>query len=238
MQRETDYIRPPAVAGLFYPSEKEELAKAVRKLLDEARKDIRDNFQGKISAIIAPHAGYPFSGFTAAHAYSLLHKNQFKTVIVVSPSHREYFDGLSVFSGKAYSTPLGVVEIDCEMRDKFLQSANKIMIESQLGHKTEHAVEVQLPFLQTALGDFELVPIVMGDQRSEYCKLLGQVLSDVVKDSNALIVASSDLSHYYDYDTANKMDEVCVNDILKSSSRKILWMTWRIKNAKHVEGDR
>lgn len=222
MQKEGEYVRPPAVAGLFYPSKKDELERLVGELLVEARKDISGEIPQKISVVISPHAGYPYSGYTAAHGYSLLCKNQFKTVVVVSPSHREYFDGLSVFSGKAYSTPLGEIKIDCEMRDKFLHGAGSIAVESQLGHRTEHAVEVQLPFLQMALGDFELVPIVMGDQKAEYCRALGRTLSDVVKGRNTLMVASSDLSHYYDYDKANEIDEIFLSDLVKFDPEKMV----------------
>ncbi len=213
LQKESEYIRPPAVAGLFYPLGKDELAETVAEFLKEARKDIKGDTPEKISVIISPHAGYVYSGYTAAHAYSLLARNQFKTVVVISPSHREYFDGLSVFSGKAFSTPLGEIKISCEVRDRFLQAAGELAVESQVGHRAEHAIEVQLPFLQATLGDFELVPIVMGDQKREYCKGLGRVLRDIAKDTDLLMVASSDLSHYYDYDTANAIDRVCVSDI-------------------------
>jgi len=213
LPEESEYVRPPAVAGLFYSLSSGELRSSVNELLAGARGDVIDEPPENISIIISPHAGYLYSGFTAAHAYSLLHKHQFKTVIVISPSHREYFEGLSVFSGKAYSTPLGEIEIDGEIRRKFMRSAGKFAVESQLGHKTEHAVEVQLPFLQETLGDFQLVSVVMGDQKREYCTALGKVLSEFVGDPDILLVASSDLSHYYDYETANVMDEICIQDI-------------------------
>ena len=222
MQKEGEYVRPPSVAGLFYPSRKDELERSVGELLSEARKNITGEIPAKISVVLSPHAGYQYSGYTAAHGYSLLRKNQFKTVIVVSPSHREYFDGVSVFSGKAYSTPLGEIKIDCDMRERFLNCAGKIAVESQLGHRAEHAVEVQMPFLQMRLGSFELVPIVMGDQKAEYCWALGKALSDAVKDRAVLMVASSDLSHYYDYDTANEIDEVFLDDLMKFDPEKMM----------------
>jgi hypothetical protein len=201
------------VAGLFYPPGKEELAGLVNDLLGKARENIDIEAPEKISVIISPHAGYIYSGYTAAHGYSLLHKGQFKTVVVVSPSHREYFDGVSVFSGGAFSTPLGEIKIDVDMRKKFLEAAGEIAVESQLGHKAEHAIEVQLPFLQMALGKFQLLPIVMGDQKPEYCKSLGAALARIGGESGVLMVASSDLSHYYDYATANEIDEVSVDDV-------------------------
>jgi len=214
LQNENESVRPPAVAGLFYPVGKDSLAKTVKKLLGEARENITGDVPKRISGIISPHAGYLYSGYTAAHAYSLLHRNQFATVAIISPSHHEYFDGVSVFSGKAYSTPLGEIKINCETREKFLGLAGDVAVKSTLGHGAEHAIEVQLPFLQSTLGDFELLPIVMGDQKREYCRVVGGALGNIASGSDVLIVASSDLSHYYDYDTANDMDKVCINDIM------------------------
>ncbi|MFZ1082584.1 MAG: AmmeMemoRadiSam system protein B [Candidatus Kryptoniota bacterium] len=214
--KEHDYVRAPAVAGLFYPSEKGELERTVRGFLNDAKEKHRQSLRNKPFGIISPHAGYPFSGFTAAHAYSLLSKEDFKSVIIISPSHREYFDGISVFSGKAYSTPLGEIEVDHDLREAFLEKTGDIAIESRAGHRTEHAVEVQLPFLQLTLEKFKLLPIVMGDQKPIYCKTLGMVIADMAKENNVLVVASSDLSHYYDYDTANAIDQRCIDGIIKS----------------------
>jgi AmmeMemoRadiSam system protein B len=222
LDKESEYVRPPAVAGLFYPSHPEELAGSIRELLARARENLEGKAPEKISIIISPHAGYPYSGFTAAHGYSLLCKGQFKTVVVVSPSHREYFDGVSVFSGKAFSTPLGEIEIDQDLKRELLETAGDFVVESQQGHKTEHAVEVQLPFLQVSLGGFKLVPLVMGDQKREYCRTLGEALGKVVERQGTLLVASSDLSHYYDYDTANEIDQVCEDDIVRMDPGKMM----------------
>jgi AmmeMemoRadiSam system protein B len=222
LEKESEFVRAPAVAGLFYPAGQNELRESVEELLEAARRNVAGTVLGKIAAIISPHAGYLYSGYTAAHGYSLLSKNQFKTVVVVSPSHREYFEGLSVFSGKAYSTPLGELRVDNTVREMFMNLAGKIAVESRIGHGTEHAIEVQLPFLQAALGEFQLVPVVMGDQRPEYCKTLGFVLSEIAKEHDLLLVASSDLSHYYDYDTANVLDQLCISDIGKLDPDKLM----------------
>lgn len=222
LPRERDYVRPPAVAGLFYPAERTELEKTCLKLLKDARKDIANLLPGKLFGIISPHAGYQYSGYTAAHGYSLLKPNQFAKVILISPSHREYFDGISVFPGKAYSTPLGEVEVDSALRDAFLETAGDAAIESWAGHKTEHALEVQLPFLQLTLGGFKLLPIVMGDQNRRYCEILGKVIADLVAGADTLVVASSDLSHYYDYDTANDLDRICMDCISRLDPDKLM----------------
>jgi AmmeMemoRadiSam system protein B len=213
LPKERDYVRPPAVAGLFYPAEKGELEKTCLRFLEKAKAEIKISPPQGIFGIISPHAGYPYSGYTAAHGYSMLKKGQFDTVIVISPSHREYFDGISVFSGKAYSTPLGEIEVDGALRDSFVETAGEVVIESRAGHKSEHALEVQLPFLQLTLGTFTLLPIVIGDQNRRYCKTLGSVIADIISGRKVLVVASSDLSHYYDYDTANEIDSVTMTDI-------------------------
>lgn len=222
MPKERDYVRPPSVAGLFYPGDKEELASTCRRLLADAKADVKVPMTAKLYGIVAPHAGYQYSGFTAAHGFSILNEEEFENVIVIAPSHREYFDGVSVFPGKAYSTPLGEIEVNQALRDTFLEAAGDWVIESRAGHKAEHALEVQLPFLQLTLGRFNLLPIVMGDQRRNYCQVLGKAIADLTADGNTLIVASSDLSHYYDYDTANRMDAVCTDDISKMDPDKLM----------------
>ena len=222
--KERDYVRPPAVAGLFYPSDKIKLEQTVREFLENAGTRLQESRKDKCKpfGIISPHAGYQFSGLAAAHGYSLLEKEMFQTVIVISPSHREYFNGVSTFSGKAYSTPLGQIEIDHGMREMFLEKMGDIAVDSRAGHQTEHAIEVQLPFLQLTLGNFKLLPIVMGDQKASYCKSLGMTVADIAKETDALVVASSDLSHYYDYDTANEIDERCIDDIIKRDAGAFL----------------
>ena len=126
----------------------------------------------KIYGLISPHAGYPYSGYTAAFGYSFLKHKEFEKVIVVSPSHHDYFDGISICPAKAYETPLGVIEIDMELKKKFLALKNKKLIEDWAGHGEEHALEVQLPFLQDTLGTFKLLPLVMGNQSRELCETL------------------------------------------------------------------
>lgn len=222
LPKERDFVRPPSVAGLFYPADRTELESTCSTLLARAKDDIQSAVPGKVSGILAPHAGYQYSGFTAAHGFSLLNPGEFENVIIISPSHREYFDGISVFPGKAYSTPLGEIEVNSALRDSFLDIAGESVIESRAGHKAEHALEVQLPFLQLTLRSFTLLPIVMGDQKRSYCEILGKVIADLTANKKALVVASSDLSHYYDYDTANKLDAVCMEDVSKLDPDKLM----------------
>jgi hypothetical protein len=216
-------IRQPAVAGLFYPDVPSILNADIEKMFEKAKNIVGDKkINGEIKAIIAPHAGYMYSGQTAAVAYSLIRGKKYETVVVVSPSHREYFDGISIYDGKAYKTPLGEVNIDFEVVEELLNVAQGLIEVSSYGHRAEHAVEVHLPFLQKALNSFKFVPIVMGDQKSDYSFRLGEALGEVLKDKNALLVASTDLSHYYPYDVAVKLDKIVINAIEEFDEFKLM----------------
>lgn len=196
-------IRKPAVAGMFYPAIKTKLEDEIRTLLaiSKPEKEYKNVF-----GLISPHAGYIYSGRTAAYGFNLLRNSEIQTVVIISPSHREYFPGVSIFNGDAYETPLGVVEINKEISDK-LTSDSRVIFKGSEGHKGEHAVEVQIPFLQIVLGDFKIVPIVMGDQGKLYIDELSEKLSQCV-DDRTIIVASSDLSHYHSGNEANRLDAV------------------------------
>jgi MEMO1 family protein len=204
-------VRPPAVAGMFYPHDSKNLMRQVTELIERAKPP---KIKGELKALICPHAGYPYSGLTAAHAYKLLENKKYDVVVIISPSHHEYFKGVSAYPGIAYRTPLGDVSIDLELQKELTENSEIIKVSAD-GHGEEHAVEVQLPFLQTILEDFKFLPLVIGDQSKEICFRLGEVLGEALKGKNALIVASTDLSHYHPYDAAKKLDEVAINAIAK-----------------------
>jgi AmmeMemoRadiSam system protein B/AmmeMemoRadiSam system protein A len=165
---------------------------------------------GDVVALVAPHAGYIYSGKVAAHSYALLKGRKFERVVVIAPSHFEAFRFISVYNGDAYATPLGNVPVDKDFAAKLVKLNSLIQLSTRghtpAGEQGEHALEVQLPFLQRTLGEFKLVPIVMGEQDYETERALGVALAKMVKGTNTLIVASSDLSHYHPYDEASKMD--------------------------------
>ena len=196
-------VREPAVAGMFYPASASKLKNDIQLLLDECK--CEEKFQN-ILGIVSPHAGYIYSGRTAAFAYNTVAQNNYNTVVVISPSHREYFPGISIYNGDAYKTPLGDVPLNKEMISK-LTAESKIIFSGVNGHGAEHAVEVQIPFLQIVLKDFSIVPIVMGDQGKLFVDALAQKLAEVI-DDKTLIVASSDLSHFYTKGEADKLDSV------------------------------
>lgn len=206
-------VRQPAVAGLFYPVDARTLIRQITELLERVKiKKIR----GELKALIAPHAGYTYSGLTAAYGYKLLENKKYDTVVVISPSHREYFKGVSIFPGNCYKTPLGDVPIDMELSNEII-AEEKLVFLSMSGHHDEHALEVHLPFLQITLEKFKLVPLVMGDQTPEYCIRLGRALAKVLKSATnrkkVLIVASTDLSHFHPYETAQKLDQRAIDSI-------------------------
>src|SRR3970040_2304230 len=183
------YIRPAQVAGYFYPSDPVKLRNEINVLLDKSKPT--EKYE-KIFGIVSPHAGYVYSGKTAAFAYNQLKDKNYKRVVVISPSHSEYCPGISVFEGDAYETPLGLLEADKDFIAK-LVNGNKIIFRGFEGHRKEHALEVQLPFLQSVLNNFKIVPIVMGDQRKMFVDELAKSLAKVF-DDETLIVASSDMS--------------------------------------------
>jgi AmmeMemoRadiSam system protein B/AmmeMemoRadiSam system protein A len=200
-------VRQAGVAGSFYPADPKEVSAMIDDMLAHASPPaIKD----PILAVVAPHAGYQYSGPVAAYTYAELKGRKFSRVVVIAPSHYESFDFTSVYDGDAYATPLGNVPVDKAFARELVKMSSTMQLSSQ-GHDAtpagaEHAVEVQLPWLQRVLGDFELVPIVMGDQSYENSRALGVALAKLIQGGDTLIVASSDLSHYHPYDDAEKID--------------------------------
>ncbi|MBU2446992.1 MAG: AmmeMemoRadiSam system protein B [Bacteroidetes bacterium] len=198
----TNDVREPAVAGTFYEREPKKLKSEIIKFFEEVKPP---EINGTVIGIASPHAGYFYSGKTAAYGYKLLQGLSYETVIVISPSHYEYFDGVSIYNGRAYMTPFGLIEIDNELRDALAEN-KKIISVSGKGHGREHALEVQLPFLQSVLKDFKLLPIVIGNQSEEVCRTLSEILAEEIAGKSVLLVASSDLSHYHSHDIADSLD--------------------------------
>lgn len=207
-------VRKPAVAGQFYTADPAALRREIDSYLDNAGAE--DAPTGEIVAIVSPHAGYMYSGGVAAYGYSLVRGKNYETVVVIAPSHVEYFDFCSVFEGDAYLTPLGEIPIDRKTVE-LLTSKHKLVRKSVKGHsfdrlgRGEHSLEVQLPFLQVSLGEFELVPIVMGSQDYSCIRALGEALGEALSGKNALIVASTDLSHFHSDSRAKDLDRVFID---------------------------
>jgi AmmeMemoRadiSam system protein B/AmmeMemoRadiSam system protein A len=196
-------VRQAGVAGAFYPADSKALTTMIDDLLAHASPP---KITDPIVAVVAPHAGYPYSGPVAAYTYAALKGHKYSRVVVIAPSHYEAFDFTSVFDGDAYATPLGNVVVDKTFARQLAKMDPSIKLSSR-GHTptsqgAEHAIEVELPWLQHVLGSFQLVPIVMGDQSYESSRALGVALAKMIHSSDTLILASSDLSHYHTYDEA------------------------------------
>ncbi|MEW6670601.1 MAG: AmmeMemoRadiSam system protein B [Thermodesulfobacteriota bacterium] len=195
-------IRESVIAGSWYPADPVILRGKIEGFLRQA---VLEPFDGKPVALIAPHAGYQYSGQVAAHAYRLLQSQKFKTVIVVAPSHYARFRGVSVYDQGGYRTPLGTVPLDRELIAELKRKDPSIRYVAE-AHQKEHALEIQLPFLQVVLPNFKLVPLIMGDQDLSVCRKLAETLADLARNKPVLMAASTDLSHFHSYAEAQKLD--------------------------------
>ena len=194
-----EFVRPPAVAGLFYPEDPDVLRGQIRRYLDPKKQ--RQGPPPK--ALIAPHAGLPFSGDVAGTAYAQLgeHSQRIKRVILLGPSHRVPFRGIAASHARYFDMPMGTVSVDLQALRNLEDLPGFQYLES--AHEMEHGLEVHLPFLQELLGDFQIVPLVVGDASAE---MVGDVLERLWGGDETLIAISSDLSHFMDYDSACKRD--------------------------------
>jgi AmmeMemoRadiSam system protein B len=199
--------RPAAVAGTWYPAVPGALARDVDGYLAAAGPD--DMLpSGRLDAIIAPHAGLMFSGPVGAYAYKAAAKGgPFDTVILVGPSHFVAFDGVALYPSGAFASPLGPAAVD-ERLGEALLAASPVVQPRPAAHTREHSLEMQLPFIRRLLPDAAIVPLLMGYQTEDTIRALAAALSSVLRESGtrALLVASTDLSHYFDAATAEGLD--------------------------------
>ncbi len=199
-------VRSSPIAGAWYPGSPEDLGEMVDAYLARAEFFPTDD---ALLALISPHAGYPYSGQTAAYAYRQLTNRQYDVVVLLGPSHYDDWGPVAVSSKDYYATPLGLVELDHEAVDAL---ADKIQL-TRVPQDREHSLEIQLPFLQRVLGDFKLVPLMLslpfyifGAPALEPCRALADALGAVTAQRRVLFVASSDLSHLTDYAAVQKHD--------------------------------
>ncbi len=210
--------RTAVVAGRFYPSDKKELENQLKAFFSKTE----NKHLGNVYALIAPHAGYVFSGEVAANAYAQINPGkEYKHIFILAPSHYHAFGGASIYNIGNYETPLGEVPVDFE-------TANKLIAESKFityvpdAHIQEHALEVQLPFLQYHLKTkFKIIPIVIGTQNEKIIKEIAAVLKPYFNEDN-LFVISSDFSHYPSYRDAQKTDSLTASAILKNNPKALI----------------
>ncbi len=213
-------IKQPNVAGAFYPDNPRELSGMLDKFLESVNPQ---PIQGEIFALVCPHAGYGFSGQTAAFGYKLIKDKPYKTVIIIGTSHYYGFSGVSVYPEGVFRTPLGDLEIDSDFTQKLLYKDNDIFFEP-LAFEKEHSVEVQLPFLQKVLSGFRIVPIVMGDCSLSVCqKFAGLLRKAIGNRKDILVIVSTDMYHGYDYRDCEATDNLTLSYLKNMDSEGLYY---------------
>jgi MEMO1 family protein len=211
--------RQPAVAGSFYPANREELNAALKQFFTHAApsKDIQN-----IIAVISPHAGYVFSGEVAASAFNQLDPaKEYQNIFILGSSHYIAFEGASIYSQGNFITPLGTVKVNTELADQLLKNTS-VFSQRADAHAREHSLEVQLPFLQYRLKkDFKIVPIILGTQSPETCRRIAEALQPYLNTKN-LFVISTDFSHYPSYADAKNVDKATADAILTNSPENLI----------------
>lgn len=212
MSAPTD-VRPAALAGRWYPADPEALARSVDGYLADAR---TPEVPGRIIGLVTPHAGHQYSGPVAGYAFRVLQGAAPDLVVILSPMHQPARAPLLTTSHQAYRTPLGEVAVDREMLDKIsrkLQGAGAPQL-TEVGRDQEHSVEIVLPFLQQALeGEFRILPIMLRQQSPQVARKLADVLADQLAGKQAVLVASTDLSHFYSAQQAEQLDQRIIQEI-------------------------
>jgi len=209
-----EIIRPPAVAGMFYPANPDVLRDMIEQDLAQATPSVAS----APKVLIVPHAGYIYSGSIAASAFVLLkpYRQLIKRVVIIGPSHRVGFNGVAISSADYFKTPLGLLCIDKDAQAK-LSGIAGVHINDE-AHAAEHSLEVQLPFLQDLLDEFAIVPIVAGNASPQ---LIAEIIETLWGGTETLIVISSDLSHFHDYQTAQQLDQATSQAILDLDVNKL-----------------
>lgn len=209
--------RMPAVAGSFYPATATVLKNEVSKLFEKAIKMTETD----VAALIVPHAGYVFSGQVAASAYAKLNRQaRYRNIFIIGPSHRKYFEGVSIYPKGKYITPSGEVSINEETASQLIEK-HKFIYYDEEADQGEHSLEVQLPFLQHwLLNDFQIVPIIIGSDKSSLCSELAEALRPWFNAEN-LFVISSDFSHYPTYETAYLTDHETAEAIVSNDYKQL-----------------
>ena len=215
-RQSSDAIRPSAVAGTWYPGDPGALRAAVAGHLAEAE----PTPAGDVVAVIAPHAGLVYSGPVAAHAYRAVAGRPCDVVVLVGPSHYHGFEGVAIWPAGAFETPLGRVEVEAGVADRLL--ASPVVGTHPAAHDREHALEMQLPFLQEVLPDVPIVPLLFGYQERPTIEALAEALAEACAGLTPLLVASTDLSHYFDAARAAALDQVVVDHVARFDAAGLL----------------
>ncbi|MBI3602030.1 MAG: AmmeMemoRadiSam system protein B [Candidatus Omnitrophica bacterium] len=203
-------IKEPNVAGAFYSADPQELSHQIDSFIQQAS---ISPVAARVQAMIVPHAGYIYSGPVAAYGYKAISRNKYTTIVILAPSHYFPFEGISVWPEGGFKTPLGIVNVDEDFAQKLMKADSRFRFLPQV-FEQEHSVEVELPFIQKVFGSVKIVPVLMGNPDAKVCQKLAAVLNGLIGSrQDVLVLASSDMSHYFDYETANQMDAATLETI-------------------------
>ena len=210
-------VKQPNVSGQFYPADPQVLSKTLEGLLSEAKSE---EIKGNILVLISPHAGYEFSGRTAASGYNTIKGRDYDTVILLGPSHFVGFKGAALWPKGAFRTPLGEIPVD-ESVSYSLMLSSPVFFSYPEAFSREHSIEVQLPFLQKILGEFKIVPIILGQIDFYDCQHISAVISKVIKEKKCLLIASTDMYHGFNYKEGELIDIYTLSLIKKLNSQQL-----------------
>ncbi len=215
--------RPSSIAGTWYTSEAAALSHQIDTFIHDA-KITEEDIHGKVTGLVAPHAGYRFSGRTAGYAYKTIKGEKRDLVVVLSPFHQYFSGDLITTAHQAYSTPLGEVSVDIDALVELEEVLKKNSIPiHQVSNDQEHSLEIQLPFLQRALSaDFKLLPLMVRSHEAHILEQTAETLFEIVKDRSFVIIASTDLSHFYPLDIAEVMDLEMLKQIKEMNPEGVL----------------
>ncbi|ODS36849.1 MAG: AmmeMemoRadiSam system protein B [Candidatus Altiarchaeales archaeon WOR_SM1_86-2] len=216
-------IRNPAVSGMFYPAGPRDLNTSIEKYIE------RDAQKDDVIGVMAPHAGYVYSGAVAAATYSRANLKGIDTFVILGPNHTGLGKASSIMLDGQWIMPFGDVLIDSILGKEILVHSK--YLKSDFGaHLREHSIEVQIPFLQYFNKDFQLVPVVMADARLEVCRDIGKAIARGIKKTRerVMVIASSDLTHYEPQQAANEKDRIALDDVLRLDEEKLLEDVWKL----------
>ena len=211
-------LRRAAFAGSWYPQSASAIAAEVDRYLDAAGSPV---VAGRLVALVSPHAGLHYSGPVAAYSYSLLRERRGLTVVLVGPAHRAAFEGIALHAGGAWETPLGSAPIDEELAQALLAAGPEVF-EDAGAHRSEHSLELQLPFLQRVVSGLRIVPLLMGTQARDEVDALARALAAAAAGRDVVLLASSDLSHYQPAAVASRLDAEVVEDVRRLDAESLM----------------
>lgn len=212
-------IRTPAVAGMFYPKEKNELEESIQSCISHKYGSGQSTKQGKIFGAICPHAGYMYSGPVATHSFSAIADQDFELAIILGPNHWGIGCNIATMKDCTWQTPLGNVDVDSEAAD-LVNGITKLIEIDFFSHTRDHSIEVQVPMLQFYKKTFKILPIILNDQDYEFSLEVGAAVAKLAKKKKSIIIGSSDFTHYEENEFAHSQDKALIEPILEMDVEK------------------